>query len=326
MVDFFISYNKQDSFMAQRLKGWLEEVGYSCMMQSGDFGTGSNFVLKMDEAAKKAKRTIAVLSPDYLASKFTQPEWAAAFAKDPTGEFQFLIPIRVRECSLEGLLSQIVYLDLVGLSAMEMKKKLLSDIDAIINKKRKPSDLKSSEKIMKQKPDSYIKQIAKGDGNIQVGRDYIQTDKKVIRKEIIPSEIHITEEDAFEVKRLVGVLSKISEEAGKGSSYGEWYSKLYNTFKVTSYKTIPKEKYPDVIKWLRQQIGIKRKTLRRPNNEAWRKQTYKSIYTKATQMGFSNKDVHKIANERLDLAKPITSLKDLKERKLDELYKIFQRM
>lgn len=326
MVDFFISYNQRDIFMAQRIKDWLESAGYTCFIQEADFGTGSNFVLRMDEAAKKAKRTIAVLSPYYLSSKFTQPEWAAAFAKDPTGEFQSLIPIRVTECELEGLLSQIVYLDLVGLTAVEMKKRLLLDIEAIITQSRKPATINKSRKPKKRKLISQMNQIATGDGSIQIGRDYIHTDKKIVKNEIKPSENHISEEEAFEVKRLIGELSKISEDAGKGSSFGEWYQKMYNIFKVTSYKTIPKEKYSEVIKWLKQQRAIERKTLRRPNNKAWRNQSYKSIYSKATQLGLQKDDVYKIAYKRLDLDQPINSLKDLKERKLDQLYKIFQKL
>ncbi|MBV5337400.1 MAG: toll/interleukin-1 receptor domain-containing protein, partial [Deltaproteobacteria bacterium] len=60
--------------------------------------------------------TLAVLSPDFLKSAYTQPEWAAAFAQDPTGRKSVLVPVRVRECELTGLLSQIVYINLVGLS------------------------------------------------------------------------------------------------------------------------------------------------------------------------------------------------------------------
>jgi len=45
---------------------------------------------------------------------FTQPEWAAAFVQDPTGENGLLLPVRVRECDAPGLLPQLVYIDLVG--------------------------------------------------------------------------------------------------------------------------------------------------------------------------------------------------------------------
>ena len=50
----------------------------------------------------------------YLESSFTQPEWAAAFAQDPQGKKQKLVPIRIAACELTGLLAPIVYLDFVG--------------------------------------------------------------------------------------------------------------------------------------------------------------------------------------------------------------------
>ena len=67
------------------------------------------------ETAEQAERTIAVLSPDFLASRFTAPEWAAAFAKDPTGALGLLLPVRVRECEPKGLLPQINYIDLLDI-------------------------------------------------------------------------------------------------------------------------------------------------------------------------------------------------------------------
>ncbi len=58
----------------------------------------------MHGAAEQAERTVALLSPDYLAAEFTHPEWAAAFARDPKGEKALLVPVVVRECDLPGLL------------------------------------------------------------------------------------------------------------------------------------------------------------------------------------------------------------------------------
>ena len=86
------------------------------MIQAWDFTAGTNFVQQMDRATKEAKRTVAVLSPDYLSSRFTKSEWQAAFAQDPTSEQSKLLPVRVRACKLEGLLAQIRYIDLVGLA------------------------------------------------------------------------------------------------------------------------------------------------------------------------------------------------------------------
>lgn len=128
MKDFFISYNKADREWAEWIAWQLEEAGYTTVIQAWDFRPGGNFVLDMQRAAEESERIIAVLSPDYLASKFTAPEWAAAFAKDPTGAQGLVLPVRVRECELKGLLPQIVYIDLVGNNEADAKESLLSGI------------------------------------------------------------------------------------------------------------------------------------------------------------------------------------------------------
>ena len=113
--DFFVSYTGVDRRWAEWIAWVLEEAGHTVVLQAWDFRPGSNFVLAMQQAAEQAERTIAVLSPDFLASRFTAPEWAAAFARDPTGALGLLLPVRVRECEPKGLLPQIVYIDLLGI-------------------------------------------------------------------------------------------------------------------------------------------------------------------------------------------------------------------
>jgi len=128
MKDFFISYNKADRAWAEWIAWHLEEAGYTTTLQAWDFRPGSNFVLDMQRAAVEATRTIAVLSPDYLNALFTQPEWAAAFAQDPTGEKGTLLPVRVRECEIKGLLHPIVYIDLFNLEEAAAKTALLDGV------------------------------------------------------------------------------------------------------------------------------------------------------------------------------------------------------
>ena len=127
-IGFFISYNKADRSWAEWIAWKLDDAGYSTILQAWDFQPGSNFILEMQRAATEAERTIAVLSPDFLTAPFTQPEWAAAFAQDPTGKNRTLIPVRVRECKTEGLLPQIIYIDLVGLPESEAADRLLSGV------------------------------------------------------------------------------------------------------------------------------------------------------------------------------------------------------
>jgi hypothetical protein len=128
---FFISYNQADRQWAEWIAWHLEEAGYTTVLQAWDFRPGSNFVVEMQAAISKAERTIAVLSPDFLRSAFTQPEWSAAFGSDPTGEHRRLVPVRVSDCKADGLLSQIVFIDLVGLVQEQAATVLLEGVKAV---------------------------------------------------------------------------------------------------------------------------------------------------------------------------------------------------
>ena len=97
-VDVFVSYTSADRPWAEWIAWELEAAGYSTLIQAWDFGAGSNFVMEMHQAARVATRTVAVLSPAFLASPYAAPECAAAFREDPTGAQRKLVPVRVREC------------------------------------------------------------------------------------------------------------------------------------------------------------------------------------------------------------------------------------
>ena len=128
LVDFFISYNHRDVRWAEWIAWQLEEHGYAARIQAWDFRPGANFVLEMQQAVTDAKRTIAVLSPHYLAAEFTQPEWASAFALDPTGKNRKLILVRVSPCDPPGLLVPLVQIRLEDLDEANAKNKLLEGV------------------------------------------------------------------------------------------------------------------------------------------------------------------------------------------------------
>jgi hypothetical protein len=89
----------------------------------------------MQKGAKFAHHTLALISENYLASLYTQPEWAAAFGSDPTGELRKLIPVRIQDIELDGLLPQIIYIDLVGKDEEEAKEVILK---GVLNGRKKP--------------------------------------------------------------------------------------------------------------------------------------------------------------------------------------------
>ena len=139
MKDFFISYNSADKAWAEWLAWQIEASGWSVVVQAWDFRPGGNFVLDMNRALTDTRRTIAVLSPSFLASDFTAPEWAATFAADPTGVARRLVPVRVSDCKPGGLLAPIVYIDLVGIKSREEgRQRLLDGLKARVKPEHEP--------------------------------------------------------------------------------------------------------------------------------------------------------------------------------------------
>jgi hypothetical protein len=136
MTDFFISHTGVDQAWAEWISYVLDEEDFSVIIQAWDFRPGNNFVLEMQKAASEADRTIMVLSPDYLKSQFASPEWAATFGQDPKGLEQKLVPVMVRSCQPQGLLTAIFQIRIAALTEVEARRVLLAGID---RKRAKPS-------------------------------------------------------------------------------------------------------------------------------------------------------------------------------------------
>lgn len=328
--DFFVSYSSADKFYAMGIRQWLENAGHSTIMQQADFAPGSNFVLEMDRASKEAHRLIAVLSPDYLTSQFTAPEWAAMFRKDPTGAERRLIPVRIRECEITGLLRQIVYIDLVGLGVAQAEQVFLSGIEgrllSVPAPPKKPAPRKPS--VKDQKAPAITQQI-KGDRNIQVGGDLLYNTKKTVKNVIEPGPEEISQKQASELLVLINELGQRDAIAGKGNTYGAWMNKFKKAFGVTSYLLLKVEQFDSAKKWIRQQKGMTRSRLRRPANEAWRREVYGSIWGAMRKLKWTKQQVYDLAFQCGAVASPITSLTQLQERQLttldDEITKLSRR-
>ncbi|MGD2113789.1 MAG: toll/interleukin-1 receptor domain-containing protein [Acidobacteriota bacterium] len=125
MKDFFISFSSADRAWAEWIGWQLREAGYSVELQGWTWGPGANFPLEMDRAARETHRTLAVLSPSFLGSRYTRAEWAAAFREDPEGRRRRLVPVKVRECDPNGLLGSIVSIDLTALADTESARRAL---------------------------------------------------------------------------------------------------------------------------------------------------------------------------------------------------------
>ncbi|RAY16456.1 hypothetical protein DPM19_06185 [Actinomadura craniellae] len=124
-TDFFISYNPADERWAAWIAWELESAGFRTMMQAWHFVPGTNFIDFMDRGLSEAKVVVAVLSGNYLRSRYGRLEWMTALRADPDDPARKLVTVRVEDCEIEGLLSTITYVDLVGVTDPQEARALL---------------------------------------------------------------------------------------------------------------------------------------------------------------------------------------------------------
>ena len=109
--DFFISYAGVDEQWATWIAEQLEDqFDKRVTLKAWHFRPGEDFVADMDTALQTSDRVIPIISAAYLERRFTRAEWQAAFAR---GENQ-LLPIRIEDIDIKGLLSSTVFVDFVG--------------------------------------------------------------------------------------------------------------------------------------------------------------------------------------------------------------------
>ncbi|GAA2408329.1 hypothetical protein GCM10010191_16050 [Actinomadura vinacea] len=124
-TDLFISYSPADERWASWIAWQLEAAGHRTMMQAWDFVAGTNFIDFMDRGLSEAKVVVAVLSRNYLRSRYGRLEWMAALRADPDDPANKLVTVRVEDCDIDGLLSTITYVDLVGIEDADQARALL---------------------------------------------------------------------------------------------------------------------------------------------------------------------------------------------------------
>ncbi|GAA3313983.1 TIR domain-containing protein [Nonomuraea dietziae] len=115
-TDIFVSYSPADTAWATWIAWELESAGYRTMIQAWDFVPGTNFIDFMDRGVSEAQVVVAVLSRNYLTSRYGRMEWQAALRAAPDNPSSKLITVRLEDVPLEGLLSTITWVDLVGVT------------------------------------------------------------------------------------------------------------------------------------------------------------------------------------------------------------------
>ena len=137
--DFFVSYTQTDRAWAEWIAWELERDRFRVLIQAWDMVPGANWVNSMHKGVQRADRTIALLSPEYLASVYSTAEWQAAWRQDPLAEQHKLIPLRVVACERPELLGAIVSADLFGRTEAQTRSELRRVIDQAMTGRAKPA-------------------------------------------------------------------------------------------------------------------------------------------------------------------------------------------
>ncbi|HWE90957.1 MAG TPA: TIR domain-containing protein [Pseudonocardiaceae bacterium] len=134
-VDIFISYSPADERWATWVAWQLEAEGYRTLLQAWDFVPGSNFIDFMDRGVREAAVVVAMLSPNYLQSRYGRMEWQAALRTD----VDKLVTVRIADCPLDGLLATITWVDLVDVGdAEQARRALLGRLRQALDGRAKP--------------------------------------------------------------------------------------------------------------------------------------------------------------------------------------------
>lgn len=100
IYDVFISYAERDQEWVDQLCEWLEnEYNYKCCNHRRDFVVTREILDQISEAIDKSKRTLCVLSPSFLQSRYCMVEFKHALHLDVQMQKRRLIAIMLQDIS-----------------------------------------------------------------------------------------------------------------------------------------------------------------------------------------------------------------------------------
>ena len=107
VYDVFICYSSKDTTFVQKLIEELESRNFSCCVDFRDFIAGAPIVENITEAIYSSRKTLAVLSPNFVLSKWCKHEVQQALARI---ESHCVIPLLFEQCDVPLLLQDRTYL------------------------------------------------------------------------------------------------------------------------------------------------------------------------------------------------------------------------
>lgn len=126
--DVFISYSHRDQTWVQKdLLAQLEAKGLQVCIDYRDFRPGAASVSEMRRAVSESRKTLLVLTEDYVKSAWTEFEYLMVQTLDPANRQRRLIPLRKELCQLPDEIKYLNFVDFVNPVDWEIEwRKLLT--------------------------------------------------------------------------------------------------------------------------------------------------------------------------------------------------------
>jgi len=130
--DIFISYNHADqNWVRSELLPKLEATGLKVCIDYRDFEIGAPSLVNMEQAVEKSRHTLAVLTPNWIASEWCEFECLLANTTDPAGRKRKLLPLMLTRCELPLRIKLLTYADFTNPSEhIERFNRLLQQLYA----------------------------------------------------------------------------------------------------------------------------------------------------------------------------------------------------
>ena len=142
--DAFISYSHKDSVWVRgTLLPRLEREGLRVCIDYRDFEIGVPSLVNMEKAVEQSRKTLLVLTPNWIASDWTAFEALLIQTDDPIGRGQRILPLMVQSCSLPDRLRIFSYLDLTDTADFDFQMQRL--VAAIRSSPQRPASAKPAQ-------------------------------------------------------------------------------------------------------------------------------------------------------------------------------------
>src|SRR6476660_1141400 len=150
--DVFISYSHRDQeWVTTDLLSKLEQKGLQVCIDYRDFEAGAPSVNEMRRAVTTSRKTLLVLTKNYLESAWTDFEVLMISTMDPANRQRRLIPLRKEECQLPDQIGYLTYVDFANPVDWEIEwRKLLTALQRTNHQNNGEISFAADEGVLKQ--------------------------------------------------------------------------------------------------------------------------------------------------------------------------------